>query len=180
MLAAAYHVAALRHGLRPESGTSVYAGAENIDALEHERGTGGSGPVHTLRLGTNRFCSRGRHRRCAHLTFTPTRLSAAVLRDEIAQALASVHLTPVSITFDHVDGYPAPVVVASAPYPGIVIRHLPQWRDAVGRDSSGFEGIYLQLDYTNGRPAIAIGVSSRTTEGLSWTKPRLKPDPGDT
>jgi hypothetical protein len=168
MLAAAYHVTAPRHGLRPESGTSVYAGVENIDALEHERGTGGSGPVHTLRPGTE-----------SPVPFTPTPLPARVLTAEITSRLRSVHLTPVSISFDRVDGYLAPVILADAPYPRIVVRHPPQWEDAVGREPNGFEGVYLQVDFPDGRPAMAIGISSRTAEGLSWTKPSLNPNLGD-
>ncbi len=169
MLAAAYHVSAPAHGLRAETGTSVYSGRESMQSLIADRGNSSGGPVHTLRPGTT-----------TPVPFSPTRLPARVLTAQITRDLRSVHLTPMSITFDRIDGYLAPVIVADAPYPGIVIRHPPQWTDAVGREPNRFEGVYLRLNYPDGRPAMAVGMASRTATGMTWIKPRLNPNPGDT
>ena len=183
MLAAAYAVSAPRHGLPAETGMYVYGPGQST-------ADGHGGPIHTLAIGVTTTASWIRPvaggltpewvippvagpTSIASASFKPTRAGATQLRDLLRASVRSVGLQLKSVTFDRVEGHLAPIVVATARYPGIIVRHDPLLDKALGWGPNSYEGIYFRLDYPDGRAAMITSFASQTADGIGWVDPSL-------
>jgi hypothetical protein len=169
LLAAAYYTQAPSHGLPVEGGMYVYRGQGTLAALRSGQGDANGGPI-----GVDNVVPVGA---TTPVRFDPTTADAADLRRSLTHSIQSVGLTTRSIRFEHVDGYLVPVVVTETPDPATFIRRDPPFSAVLGREPNGYEGIYFQLDYPDGQPALIRAFASRTASGVSYTKPSLNPDP---
>ncbi len=163
MLAASYSVTASSDGAVPESGVYVASSSTCAASPAGSSCDGFGGPVNLISPGATK-----------PVPFNPTGASTTTLTSTLESALTQAGLTVSKITFDTVDGNPAPIIVARSSDPAALMAKNPTDTSLFGAEPNGFEGIYLEVDDSSGNPALIRAFASRIGAGIGWTRPDLQ------